>query len=190
MSVTLDQLRKHLPRRLSGAALDVAALGKQAFDFAQDTHEWLRKLSDLIAAQAYPASYQATPSDPTGTTNTTGKMAGLAARITPAATGRVYIVIAGNGTNSGATAGQGVKTLIRYGTGASPANGASLLGTTAGSTVTATLMAASADLIPISVSAIVSGLIVGTSYWFDVQQAALTGGTGQLKNLSVSIVEF
>ncbi len=131
----------------------------------------------------------ATPADPTGTTNTTGLMAGLAATITPAFSGRVNIEVVGNGTNSGATAGQGVKAQIRYGTGTAPTNAAALTGTTSGSMVTVTLERATADLNAIALVGQASGLTLGTAYWIDVAQAAVTSGTGQLKNLTVRVTE-
>jgi hypothetical protein len=130
-----------------------------------------------------------TPSDPTGTTDTTGKMAGLAVSFTPATTGRVLVTVTGDATNSGATAGQGAKAQIRYGTGSAPANAAALTGTAVGAMVTATLMRATADLIPISLTAVITGLTLGTAVWLDLQEVALTSGTGQLKNLTVTIVE-
>jgi hypothetical protein len=130
-----------------------------------------------------------TPADPTGTTDTTGKMAGLAVSFTPATTGRVAINISGNATNSGATAGQGAKAQIRYGTSTAPTNGAALTGTTVGAMVTATLMRNTADLIPISLVGVITGLTLGTAYWLDLAEVALTSGTGQLKNLTVAIEE-
>ncbi len=132
---------------------------------------------------------QTSPSDPTGTTNTTGLMAGIGASFTPTFSGNVLIVVSGNMTNSGATAGQGAKAQIRLGTGTAPANGDALTGTAYGTMQTGTLMRATADLIPFSIQAIVTGLVVATAYWIDLQVAALTSGTGQVKNLSVSAAE-
>jgi len=138
-------------------------------------------------------SYQATPADPTGTTNTSGLMMGIgvANSLTPLYTGRVLAIISGNLTNSTAAAGDGAKVQIRYGTGAAPANGAALTGTAVGYIVSSVLERATAgDLQGFACQAIISGLTTGTGYWFDISLAAIVGGTGQAKNLSVSVIEF
>lgn len=138
-----------------------------------------------------PALYQATPADPTGTTDTTGKMMGLAGSITPITTGRLLIIISGNLTNSTAAAGDGAKAQIRYGTGSAPANAAALTGTTVGNQVSSVLERATAsDLQAFTCQAIVTGLTIGTAYWIDIALAAIVGGTGQAKNLSVSVAEI
>ena len=137
-----------------------------------------------------PATYQATPGNPTGTTNTSGLMAGLAGAITPAFSGRVMIIISGRITNSGGTAGQGAAAAIRYGTGSAPANGAALTGTEIGN-ITAMLLERStaSDPFPFTCSALVTGLVLGTAYWIDLRQAASVGGTGVVSNISISAFE-
>lgn len=137
------------------------------------------------------AVYQATPADPTGTTNTTGLMMGLAGSITPVFTGRIAIIISGNLTNSTATAGDGAKAQIRYGTGTAPANAAALAGTAVGSFISSVLERATAsDLQAFTLNAIVTGLTPGTAYWIDIALAALVGGTGQAKNISITAWEL
>jgi hypothetical protein len=134
---------------------------------------------------------QSTPANPTGTTDTTGKMMGLAASITPAQTGRILVVISGNLSNSTATAGDGAKTQIRYGTGSAPANAGALTGTTAGALVSMLLERATAsDPFPFCVNAVIVSLIIGTAYWIDLSLAAITGGTAILTNLSMSAIEI
>jgi hypothetical protein len=135
-------------------------------------------------------AYVATPGDPTGTTDTTGKMAGLAGTFTPARSGNVLIAAFGNMTNSTASAGNGAKAQLRYGTGSAPANAAALTGTTAGNMVTGTLMRAASDLVPFAIASIVTGLTLGTAYWLDLAEVALAGGTGQLKNLTLIAFEL
>jgi hypothetical protein len=135
--------------------------------------------------------YQATPADPTGTTNTTGLMMGLAGVTTPLFSGRLLIMVAGNLTNNTGTAGNGAKAQIRYGTGAAPTNGGALAGTTAGGFVSAVLMRATAsDPVPFALHAIVTGLTIGADYWIDLALAAIVAGTGQAKNLSISVTEI
>lgn len=144
-----------------------------------------------ILARSAAAAHQSTPANPTGTTNTTGVMAGLAGSITPTQTGRVLAIISGNMSNSTAAAGDGCKTQIRFGTGAAPANGAALTGTAVGNIVSMLLERATAsDPFPFSVQAIVTGLTIGTTYWFDLSEAAVAAGTGILTNLSVSLIEL
>src|SRR6266849_2311806 len=108
---------------------------------------------------------------PTGTTNTTGVMMGLAGAITPAHSGNVLLIV--NGTTS-----DGASLQIRYGTGAAPTNGAALTGTTVGNNIADNNPVT--NKIPFSVQAVVSGLAVGTAYWVDVGLAAVTGGTASL----------
>jgi hypothetical protein len=107
------------------------------------------------------------------------------------ATGRVLVIISGNLTNSTAAAGDGAKVQIRYGTGAAPTNGAALTGTAIGNQVSMLLERSTAsDPFPFSIQAIISGLTVATAYWLDASLAAITGGTGIIKNLSISAIEF
>jgi hypothetical protein len=134
---------------------------------------------------------QSSPANPTGTTDLTGKMMGLAGSITPAQTGRVMIIVTGNLSNSTAAAGDGAKTQIRYGTGSAPANAGALTGTTAGSLISMLLERATAsDPFPFCVAAVVTGLTIGTAYWIDLSLAAIAAGTAILTNLSISVVEI
>lgn len=145
----------------------------------------------LVSQLLTPSISQSAPADPTGTTDTTGKMMGLAVAFTPNVTGRVLILVTGNLTNSTATAGDGAKAQIRYGTGAAPANAAALTGTAIGSILTSVLERATAsDLQPLCLVGVASGLTVGTQIWVDLGLAAIVGGTGQVKNLNVVIIEL
>jgi len=136
----------------------------------------------------------ATPADPiTGTTSTTFVMTGLARTITPTTTGRVAFLVSGVLTNSTATAGDGGKAQITYGTGSAPANGAAVPGTaTQVGNVAQTILerATASDSLGISCTAIVTTLTVGTTYWYDLAIAATTGGTAVPKQLSVAAIEF
>lgn len=132
------------------------------------------------------ASAQSSPSDPTGTTNTGGKMMGLAGTVTPSATGNVLLLLAGDLTND--TSGDGAKVQLRYGTGAAPANGDALTGTTAGGLVQF-IAAANNQRAPVGLHARISGLAVGVAVWLDVSLAAITGGTAALSNVSLTAQE-
>jgi len=133
------------------------------------------------------AQTQASPSDPTLTTNTTGLMMGLAGTVTPTLTGRILIMLSGDLQNS--VSGDGCKVQLRYGTGTAPTNAAALTGTTAGGLVNF-LAAANNDRSPVALQAIVTGLTIATAYWIDVGLAAVTGGNAALKNVSLTVVEI
>lgn len=134
---------------------------------------------------------QKTPADPTTTSSTAGVMMGLSASITPVISGKLLIIISGDIDNN--TNGDGGQVQIRYGTGAAPANGDALTGTTAGGLVkflnngngTANLQRGI-----FSVNAIVSGLTLSTPVWIDISLAAIGGGTARTRDISISIVEL
>lgn len=132
----------------------------------------------------------AAPADPSGTANTTGLMCGLAGSFTPLTTGRMLLMASGNLTNTTAAAGDGAKVQLRYGTGTAPANVAALTGTAIGNLVTSVLERATAsDLQGFTCMAVVTGLTIGTTYWLDLSQAAVVGGTTAVKNISLVAVE-
>lgn len=119
-------------------------------------------------------------------TSTTGKMAGLAAAITPGSSGRL-LIIATFDMASGAT-GATDTVQLSYGTGTAPANGAAVAGTLVGNvcnftSLTGVLTQAGACC------ATVSGLTLGTTYWVDLN---LTGSasTTQVTNVSILIIEI
>jgi len=131
------------------------------------------------------------PADPTGNATTTLTMMGLAGTFTPTKSGNVLLLFSFNGTNSTATAGDGVRAQISYGAGAAPANAAVLTGTQVGAIVTSVLERATAsDLQGLSLQWFVTGLTIGTAYWFDLAVSAVVGGTGQVKNINMSAIEI
>lgn len=132
--------------------------------------------------------YQATPSNPTGTTSTTGLQMGLAGALTPALSGNVMAVISGDVNNSAGGSDE-CKMQIRYGTGSPPANGAALTGL---GTIGGLVKASSANNnlpAPFSLNGIINGLTPSTAYWFDMSLAAITGGTCTAQDISVSLFE-
>ncbi len=134
----------------------------------------------------FKSQTQSTPADPATTTSLVGVMMGLAATITPTASGNIIIVICGDTDNSGKNDGCAIQ--IRYGTGTAPTNGAALTGTAIGSKPI-TFDSAGGTVFPISVNAVVNGLTAGTAVWVDISLTALTGGTARVRNLSISIIE-
>lgn len=136
---------------------------------------------------AATAGSQASPSNPTGTSDATGKMMGLAAAITPTCTGKVVFTVTGTILNATAIA-DGGKVQIRYGTGSAPANGDALTGTAVGS-LSQYVAATTAEKAPFSLTARVTGLTLTTALWIDVGLAAITGGTAAITDVSVTAVE-
>jgi hypothetical protein len=131
---------------------------------------------------------QSTPANPAGTTSTTLVMAGLAGSITPTSSGIIIIIINGDGFNT--TAADGYEIQISYGTGTAPVNGAAVTGTQVGGLLVMTRAQAASVKIPFSANAIVTGLTVGTAYWIDLAFAAVTGGTGTLNDIGLSVIEL
>lgn len=135
-----------------------------------------------------PNFYQSTPGNPTGTINTTGVMCGLAGSITPKFTGTVRAIIAANlGQTQNAPDGTAIQ--IRYGTGAAPANGAALTGTAIGAQAVIELPTG-ADQSNGTCIATISGLTVGTTYWFDLSQRSGLGGLTIVLSPSVNLEEL
>ena len=125
--------------------------------------------------------------NPTVTTSTVGVMMGLAGTITPVTSGAVLIIVAGDSDN--ATNGSGVTVVLRYGTGAAPANGDALTGT-AMHTVNMNNNNAS-QRFPFTVQAIASGLTLNTSIWIDVSIASSGGaGTARIRGVNISTHEI
>lgn len=145
---------------------------------------------DKIETLLNNSTYQATPADPSTTSNTTGLMMGLAGAFTPAVSGKVLIVISGDIDND--TAGDGSQIQIRYGTGSAPVNGAALTGSTAGGLVkmlNPSIATLTVGRVPFSISATVA-LSLATAYWVDISLASITGGVSRVRDVSISIIEF
>ena len=134
-----------------------------------------------------PVVSQSLPADPIGTTSLAGVMMGLAGSITPTVTGRVIIMISGDVQN--ATNNRGSLLQIRTGTGAAPANGAALTGTTQGARIQMISNNAN-QRFPYSLHAIVTGLTPGTPVWIDMSLASVIGGTSTVRNITISAYEL
>jgi hypothetical protein len=121
-----------------------------------------------------------TTAAPTLTTSATYVMMGLGgtASITPVLAGRIKLVINGNIV---ATNGQSATAQLSYGTGTAPVNGAAVTGTQIGSQIVQTALTGYLST-PFSLTAVISGLTVGTAYWLDL---ALKSSSG---NVSVTTV--
>lgn len=132
------------------------------------------------------ATEQTISANPTGTASATAVMMGLAGTITPAKSGNIAVTINGVAANSGS--GDGGSVQISYGTGGAPSNGATLTGTQIGS-VQQWISPAGADPMPFSVTAVITGLVVGTAVWLDAAVAAITAGTASISNVTIAAHE-
>jgi hypothetical protein len=123
---------------------------------------------------------------PTGTSVTSpgsgGKMFGFAGSITPATTGTINFRARFDSTAATASCAY----QINYGTGTAPTNGAANTGTSGGSTSGFT--ATNASSWSSSLDGIVTGLTVGTTYWFDMLGTASSGNCA-LSNVTMNAVE-
>jgi hypothetical protein len=123
------------------------------------------------------AALTVTPADQTGITSTTPLMLGLGAAtaatvITPSSTGRVVFTICGDIDSSGSATSTYIQ--LAYGSGTPPANS----GPAAGTTISAQqqfIYSGAGNPGGFSVTGFVSGLTVGTAYWFDLQVKAAAG---------------
>jgi hypothetical protein len=135
------------------------------------------------------ATLQATPSDPTGTANTSAGVmmgAGSTCSLTPSYSTRVRFEIIGNLTNT--VAGAGTQPELVYGTGGAPSNGAAATGTVLGKRVNFN-PPNSNNSAPFNLSGIATGLTAGTAYWFDINLVA-GAGTASIASLSCNAMEF
>lgn len=176
------------PMGLQGLA-GLFGFGVDGFDGEDTTRGW---------APGIPASsgafYQATASSVTAPNSTVNyTMAGLAGAITPKRSGNVAILMSGTIIDaSSVAANDGIIYQISYGTGTAPTSNAALAGTQAGiaQEYTAPATAIAADVnIPFCVAVIVSGLTVGTKYWLDLAQKAISNAN-QYSFGNVSITAF
>lgn len=128
------------------------------------------------------------PADPTGILGATSLMLGLAVTFTPRRTGRVRIRVSGNITND-TNADLGT-WILRYGTGAAPANQAASTGTAVAPSRTWTALTGMTS-VPFAQNTQIPGLIIGTTYWFDYAAAATgAGATVNMTQLAILIEEI
>lgn len=126
----------------------------------------------------------------TSTSSTSGVMLGYGATIalTPTYSGKVLITF--NGILGNNTAGAIGAVQIHYGTGTAPANGAAITGLAAGSVTGVINNANTAGFsAPLSVTALITGLVPGTAYWVDLSMICVGASTTSLLNVSASATE-
>lgn len=132
-----------------------------------------------------PGYYQASPTDPVGTTGT-DVMMGLAGSITTTTT-RAVVTISGLLANTGS--GNVVGVQIRYGSGTAPSNGAAAAGTAAGAKIEPQIATGNRDY-PFSLTAVIDSLSVpDVPKWLDLAVSA-SAGTSTVKDISISAYDF
>lgn len=118
---------------------------------------------------------QTTPTNTSGTTNSSGLMLGYGQSFTPAHTGKVLAIVTGCGGVSAADIAG--KYQLRYGSGTAPGYGSGLTGTVLGPE-NQFFSANSANVrTQFTTVGNVSGLTPGVPYWFDLSLGAVSGGT-------------
>ncbi len=118
---------------------------------------------------------------------TAAGMFGWGLAFTPTYSGRTLVVIGAEVSNL--TASEAQTLTLQYGTGAAPANGAAVTGTQAGAYFSTPQGQGAAIYIGAHFAALVS-LTVGTTYWFDLSCAAISGGTVTTAGLNFSVIEL
>jgi hypothetical protein len=86
-----------------------------------------------------------------------------------------------------------VSVQVKYGTGSAPANGAAATGTNAGGPNSSfpSASGSAGSTIPYVVGGIITGLTLGTAYWFDVALTNISGaGPASTVNQSFMAVEL
>ena len=108
--------------------------------------------------------------------------------IIPKGSENFLVQVEGQMENS--TAGDGAEAKLYYGTAPAPSNGAAATGTQKGQPAICDDMPTASKRFQFGITTVVSGLTVGTAYWFDLLLAAITGGTASLQNLEIVITEL
>jgi hypothetical protein len=114
-------------------------------------------------------------------------MAGLAVTYTIAKTGKLLVTVSAAIGNT--VGGDGCAIRMAFGTGAAPVNGAAATGTVVG-VATFAIPTTGGNNVSAALAVPITGLTLGTTYWFDLQQAAITGGTTSIQNVTHSILEY
>lgn len=141
-----------------------------------------------VLAQVAPQAIFASPGSTTQNNATTQLMFGFggACAITPAFSGRVRVTFQGGVTVSATT----VNRNLRFGTGSAPASGATASASgTALWTINLSINTASST-IPFSHMGVVTGLTIGTAYWFDVAGAGAAAGNDIISTPNCIVEEF
>ena len=132
---------------------------------------------------------------PASTTAYSMAGAGSSCTLTPTVTGRAFVQFSGVvGTGTATGSAVGLNFQIAEGSGTAPANGAAATGTVISpkiQTVVNPNTANASAVYPFSHQAIVTGLTLGTAYWFDEQQESVaTAAKFAFTSIVCTEVEF
>ena len=129
---------------------------------------------------------QSNPSNPTSTSRTSFNMMGLGSilKLTPNVSGTVVIKIDSEAKNT--VDGNGIQFEIFYGTGTAPSNGSPTTGTQAGPTFERDFWGQNTTA-GFGTNLRITGLTVGTAYWFDIALKSLGSGSS---NATIQNIEF
>lgn len=137
-----------------------------------------------------PNIVQSSTNPSAGTSSATFVMMGLAIAFTPKENGSIMVICAINASINASASTSGTQIQAMFGTGTAPVNGAAVTGTVIGVLGEVTRYAATNKNLCFGLNGIVTGLTVGTTYWFDYAVKELGGtGTSTLTNNSYSISE-
>jgi hypothetical protein len=130
-----------------------------------------------------------TLANPGAATSTTLTMAGIGVTFTPIYSGNVFVTYNGLGSNNTAN---GTATIrIQYGTPTPPAYNAALTGTQASKgTGIAQAGYLAGQQWTWSVSAILTGLTLGTQYWVDLAQGIGSAALGQVNLVAINLAYY
>lgn len=143
-----------------------------------------------VPVSALPATttLQATPANPTGTSSATQVMMGVGTTCTLTPSTRTRVKLEFHlGVANGAVGNASIMT-AKFGTGAAPANGVAVTGTTVGSAQTVSSPGASLQATAV-IGGIITGLTPGTAYWFDVALSA-QANTSSIQAIDCNAMEF
>ena len=175
--------------RNSGGAYQTYDIGKIAYQVDNGSY-WRLTATTPTWAHIVPATttVMAMPVNPSGIGSLTGVHAGLAVAFTPARTGRYFVLVTGSVSNS--LASDGAKVELRFGGSTPPTFNATPTGSAVGKAVNLINNAGTAALrIPFTVNGVITGAGIGVTYWIDLVITAITGGTVNVFDLTVTAIE-
>lgn len=198
IKTTWDQVvNGKYPVKLVGNDTDGYAIATTADGGGNPLPDTTGKDGDVLSVVGTDATWTAAhysqfaPSNPTGTASATPVMMGLGATVTftPTQTGVLDIDFDGAINSNQATAGKGGDVQIAYGTGAAPSNGDAATGTTAGVIFPYVNPAGTTVAVGWRRHARITGLILNTAYWIDLQVSASVAGTVSVSAIEAIITE-
>jgi hypothetical protein len=113
---------------------------------------------------------------------------GSTAKLTPLATGKFLVSLCGDMYH--VTANMNVIASLYYGTGTPPANAAATVGSFSNAQVQKGGTWPAATRVPFALSAVITGLALGTQVWFDISLLTSGAAGGAIENVSVTVVEI